>query len=838
MLTHTTNVTLNGSIWEFRQHGKPDEPWRGAIVPGCVHTDLLRHGLIKDPFYGTNELDLQWIEEQAWDYRCSVTLDASLWKHENLDLVLDGLDTVATVRVNGRVVLESENMFHRHRVAVRDALKPGVNEITVHFGSALHYIRTHRTEFVPKFEFNDPVGNCVRIRKEQRQFGWDWGPRFVTCGLWREARIEAWSGNRIESAHITQKHESGKVTLHVTPELARPGVGVVRGVVKRSGQVVAKFEHDRAVIEQPRLWWPAGQGEQALYDVELEVVVGDKVVSKWSRQIGLRTIELDMAEDGIDCAGPEKTKLTRFGLRVNGRLVFAKGANWIPAHAFVAGLSRADYEPLLRSARDANMNLMRLWGGGIYEHDAFYDVCDELGLLVWHDFMFACTLYPGDDAFVESVRREAMDQVRRVRHHASLALWCGNNEVAQLNMAALTEQASYRDAYERVFVQTLPGVLSKMDPATPYLHSSPAMAVPGLLETVLPSQDAHDWNVWHAGKPVEHYEGTNHRFCSEFGMQSYPSQRIAETFCPEGELNVFSPTFENHQKHGAGNQVIFDYVSRLYRFPKDYRSTAYLSQLNQAYCMKVGIEHFRRSSPACLGAVYWQLNDCWPVASWSSIEFGGAWKALQYAARRFFAPALVSVRHIGKAWKTRGNYTKTDTGVVDVYAVQDGPSAIEATLAWSLIKIDGLQIESGRQDLTLEPMRGKVVSRLDLTDHVERVGRARVLLRVSLLDGSGRVLSEDTVLFTAPRNLELARESIDVAWDTTDSDQPGVTLRSKAYHHRVCLELGGMGARWSDNFFDLFPGEPKRVELIEYDRSQKDLTGRLSVFSLVDSFVG
>lgn len=838
MQTHTTDVSLNGSLWEFRQHHKASEPWRSAIVPGCVHTDLLRHGLIGDPFYGSNELDLQWIEEEAWDYRCTITLGAELWKHEHVDLVLDGLDTVATVRVNGVVVLESENMFHRHRVPVRDVFKPGSNEITVHFGSALHYIRTHRTEFVPTFDFNDPVGNCVRIRKEQRQFGWDWGPRFVTCGLWREARIEAWSGNRIESAHITQKHEAGKVELRIKPELAKPGVGVVRGVVKRAGRAVAKFEHDRAVIERPQLWWPAGQGEQPLYEVELELVIGDKVVSTWSRRIGLRTIELDMAEDGVDCDGPGNTKLSRFGLRVNGRLVFAKGANWIPAHAFVAGLSRSDYEPLLKSAHDANMNLMRLWGGGIYEHEAFYDVCDELGLLVWHDFMFACTLYPGDEAFVQSVRREAMDQVRRVRHHASLALWCGNNEVAQLNMGALTEQAKYRDAYERIFVKTLPGVLSSMDPATPYLHSSPAMAVPGLPATVLPSQDAHDWNVWHAGKPVEHYEGTNHRFCSEFGMQSYPSLRVAQTFCPAGELNVFSPTFENHQKHGAGNQVIFDYVSRLYRFPKDYRSTAYLSQLNQAYCMKVGIEHFRRSSPTCLGAVYWQINDCWPVASWSSIEFGGGWKALHYAAKKFFAPALVSVRHIGKSWKTRGNYTKTDTGVVDVYAVQDGPGNLEATLAWSLIEIDGQEIESGRLELLLEPMRGTVVSRLNLTEHVERAGRSRVLLRVALLDASGQVLSEDTVLFTAPRNLLLQRKAIEVKWDTNDRAKPILTLRSDAYHHRVCLELAGQAARWSDNFFDLFPGQVRCVELLSDNGSAHDAADRLSVYSLVDSYEG
>ncbi len=444
--THTTDVSLNGSIWEFRQHSKPSDPWRSAIVPGCVHTDLLRHGLIKDPFYSTNELDLQWIEEESWDYRCTITLGDALWKHEHLDLVLDGLDTVATVRVNGVVVLESENMFHRHRVPVREALKPGVNEIAVHFGSAMHYIRTHRTEFVPPFEFNDPVGNCVRIRKEQRQFGWDWGPRFVTCGLWREARIEAWSSNRIESVHIAQKHEHAKVELHITPELAKPGVGVVRGVVKRHEHVVAKIENDRAVIDRPQLWWPAGQGEQPLYDVELELVLGEKVVSTWSRRIGLRTIELDMAEDGVECLGPEKEKLTRFGLRVNGRLIFTKGANWIPAHAFVAGLTRADYEPLLKSAHEANMNLMRLWGGGIYEHESFYDVCDELGLLVWHDFMFACTLYPGDEAFVKSVQREATDQVRRVRHHASLALWCGNNEIAALNPNALKDNEIFRGA--------------------------------------------------------------------------------------------------------------------------------------------------------------------------------------------------------------------------------------------------------------------------------------------------------------------------------------------------------------------------------------------------------
>lgn len=427
MTTSRSLFPLDGS-WQFQA---PDgDSWLDAVVPGCVHRDLRRHELIPDPFYARNELSLGWVEDREWVYRTTFAPPAAMMENECVDLVFGGLDTVACVLLNGEIILESENMFHAHRVAVKERLLDGENTLEVRFGSALDYIRTRRQEFQPPRLLQDATGlGSVRIRKQPCQFGWDWGPRLVTVGVWRPAFLEGWSTNRIESVHLTQTHMGGDVTLAAKPGLQRahPDAKFRLTVHFEGEEVVASEGAELGVaIPDPKLWWPAGQGDQSLYTVRVELIGGGGgVVDSWERRIGLRTITLDREADEFEVKGEEGHSLTRFGLRVNGRLVFAKGANWIPAHSFVAGLERADYEPLLRSAIDAHMNLIRVWGGGIYEHDCFYEVCDELGLMVWQDFMFACNLHPSDDAFLTSVAREAEENVVRLRDHASLALWCG-----------------------------------------------------------------------------------------------------------------------------------------------------------------------------------------------------------------------------------------------------------------------------------------------------------------------------------------------------------------------------------------------------------------------------
>jgi beta-mannosidase len=819
-------IDLSQSKWTFLE---PDSRrWLAAVVPGCVHTDLLRHALIDDPFYGRNELDLQWIEERDWRYRCEFKVNKQTLAEDRVDLIFEGLDTVATVLLNGTEILRSDNMFHAHSVPVKALLKNGINRLEFEFGSSLKYLRTTRTDF-STMESNDPVGGRYRIRKEQCQFGWDWGPRFVSAGVWRAVRLEAWSNNRLECVHLTQTHgDDGSVAIAIEPVLQKASAmsSYAVTIALNGAEVVSAScvhaEECQFNIPDPKLWWPAGQGDQPLYDVT--VVLLDKQgqqLDEWHRRIGLRTIVLDQSNDALgqpEPAGPTdggtaSPPLTRFGLRVNGRLIFAKGANWIPAHSFVAGLTRADFEPLLQAAQAANMNLIRLWGGGVYEHDDFYDVCDELGLLVWHDHMFACCLYPADPAFLASVQREVSDQVLRIRHHASLALWCGDNELIMINHAALQEPERQND-YLKLFFHTIPDVLRRLDPATPYLHSSPALPLPGQPQTRLPSHDAHDWDVWHARKPVEHYETTRHRFVSEFGMQSYPSLPVAQTFCPPEELNVFSPTFQNHQKNQGGNGTILDYSLRLYRLPADYGMLAFISQLNQAYCMKMAVEHFRRCQPYTLGAIYWQLNDCWPVASWSSLEFGGRWKALHYAARRFFAPALVSARHLGSETTTIGNYPLNTKGKVELWTSYDGPAPLKAKLSWVLMTLDGTLLAKATLPVQLKPLESVLHQVVDFSEQLERVGRERAVLRLVLTGTRDKtLLSENTVLFAAPRLLDCDRTPIDIAWEKVAPGAWDVTLRSNSFQHGVGLEFASDAVTLSDNAFDLFPGQARIVRV-------------------------
>lgn len=491
-----------------------------------------------------------------------------------------------------------------------------------------------------------------------------------------------------------------------------------------------------------------------LYDLDVELMEKGEVIDRVTRRIGLRTIELDRHPDQYG---------ESFQFKCNGVVFFAKGANWIPDHSFVSEVKQQDYEDRLTSAVQAHMNMLRVWGGGIYEMDTFYDLCDEKGLLVWQDFMFACALYPGDAHFCGLVQEEAVYQVKRLSHRACLALWCGNNEL-ELRPNDIIGHRQRKKAYETVFYRLLPDIVKKYDGVTPYWPSSPHN--PEGYDRGPNNEnmgDCHFWEVWHARKPVKTYETKKFRFCSEFGMQSYSSPDLVDTFCPKEEQNVFSPIFENHQKHGAGNLIIFDYISRLYRFPKDYSALSYLSQLNQAYCMKIGVEHFRRSMPRTMGALYWQINDCWPVASWSSLEFGGNWKALHYEARRFFAPFLVSAYVPGDETivKNSANLVVSTIDEVHLYTVSDERLTHQGTLSWRLCHLDGRVLREGSKAITLRYSQSVLQQKLRFGEDMARHKAANLYLRL-WLEVEGITVSEQTVFLTAPRNLHLLCEKVKV----------------------------------------------------------------------------
>jgi beta-mannosidase len=827
-----TTLDLTKSHWQFRD--TTSKVWLPAIVPGCVHTDLLRAKQISDPFYGTNELGLQWIEERDWEYKTAFTASAALLAESEIELVADGLDTVATVYLNGKKIAATENMFISHRWSVKPLLRTGANELRIVFGSAMNYIRTTRTQFTPPIDCNDPVGGSVRIRKQPCQFGWDWGPRFVTAGIWRGIRLDARSTNRLAHIHVCQTHaDSGRrVSLTVAPQLDRPEQSVTYRVALSLGdRVVAETSDLSLDVPSPQLWWPAGQGEQPLYD--LTVTARNSTghdLGTLTKRIGLRTIVHDRSPDQWG---------ESFRFVVNGRAIFIKGANWIPAHSFVADLKRSDYARDLRAAVLANLNCMRVWGGGIYESEDFYDLCDELGLLVWQDFMFACNLYPADAAFLASVRTEADQAVARLHHRACLMLWCGNNEIVQINRAVLESNPELKAGYLALFHEVLPAAVADRDGATAYWPSSQwrgDWSHDNSHESGEKRGDTHYWDVWHSRNPVKDYEKWNFRFCSEFGMQSYSSPETQATFAPAG-ANVFDVVMENHQKNRSGNQIILDYVSRRYRFPKSQDDLIYLSQLNQAYCMSIGIEHYRRLMPRCMGAIYWQLNDCWPVASWSSIEFTGKWKALHHIARRFNAPALVSAHVPGDEGVITGNYRTSTVREVHLYTVYDAPKPTKGLLRWDLFTLTGDIVLSGKRTVVLR--HGESISQktLDLTKPLAAHNRDKVYLRIAL-DIDGATVSEDTVFLAPPRFLDLPRPKKTATTIKLLTPTKALLLfTSPVFQHRFAFDLPGLTHTTSDNYFELYPREKKEV-VVEFTKpvTKARLSAALRCHSLVDTY--
>ena len=801
--------------------------WLEAVVPGCVHTDLLRHGLIPDPFWGANEDKLQWIEETDWTYRCAFDAPDSIFSHEEIDLVAECLDTVAVLRLNGIEIGHTANMFTGWRFPIKEALKKGVNILEVHFQSPMDYIRARRAENGDR-EWNDPVGGCSQIRKEQCSFGWDWGPRFATSGVQGEIGLEAWSVNRFARVHVRQAHSPDHVALGLEPELLRPDAAArFRTTLRLEGEVVAKTEALTLDIPNPKLWWPNNLGGQPLYCLEVALVDSEgEICDLWTRRIGLRTIELDCHTDE---AGES------FQFVVNGKPVFAKGANWIPAHSFISAATPELYTNLIDSAVRANMNMIRVWGGGVYESELFYDLCDQKGLLVWQDFMFACALYPGTDEFLGLVRTEAEYQVKRLAHRASLALWCGNNEIEYSMPYADTPEK--KAAFKAVFSGILPEAVSRFDGITPYWPGSPHN--PEGYENGVNNEragDCHFWDVWHSRKPVKTYETKRYRFYSEFGLQSYSSPHVAATFCPDDEFNVFGPAMENHQKNKSGNAIILDYISRLYRFPKDYASLAYLSQLNQAYGLKIGVEHFRRSMPRTMGALYWQLNDCWPVFSWSSIEFDGTWKALHWAARRFFAPALVSAHIPGEERVDIGNTVVCDVDEVHLYTVYDAPEESRGQVGWTLYHLNGKILDEGSRDVLLNYGESKLCHTLRMRASIDEYGIRNLILRIHL-DIGGKRVSEDMLFLTAPRFINFKRDPIQSTLEALPGGGSMLTLRSSTFHPQTMWHFRGFNAKADTNYIDLYPNEPRTISIEAIQgASLEDMQAALLVRSLVDSY--
>jgi beta-mannosidase len=821
-----TRVELAGT-WRFRKAGGK-EKWLKATVPGCVHTDLLALGRIPDPFWGSNELDLEWIEKADWEYERTIELGPDALGREHVELVAEGLDTVASVFINGTLVGRTENMFLGMRWDVKPLLLRGKNVVRIVFASPRGYVDARKSpgDF---WEWNDPVGGASLIRKMQCAFGWDWGPRLPSSGVWLPLWLDAYDGARIDAVRVEQTHAGGDVRIDCSVSMAHVDASRqrFRSTLRLRGAIVAEADGLTLTVPSPKLLWPNGLGEPTLYELTVAWPDGVEPKDTWTRRIGLRTIALDRHKDEWG---------ESFAFVVNGKPVFAKGANWIPAHAFPTVLGRTDYDKLLSDAASAHMNMIRVWGGGVYEPDAFYDLCDEKGLLVWQDFMFACALYPGTPEFLASVHAEAVYQVGRLRHHPCVALWCGNNEIEDM-AGEIQKTPERRKAFEDLFYGIIPEAVRNHDPSGNYWpcspHNTDGWDKPRNKEA---SGDVHDWSVWHGRKRIESFTEHQYRFVSEYGMQAYCSPETARTFAPPDQMNVFGAAMENHQKSPSGNGLIAEYISHRYRFPKDNEALVYLSQVTQANAIKTAVEQHRRSMPRTMGSLYWQLDDNWPVASWSSIEFGGRWRALHYAAKRFFAPLLVSGKLIGAEKVGRINRQDNSIEGIELVTVYDGPEPWSGKVGFTLYELGGRVVAKGSENVTLSYGEANMHRSLTFEKPFAAIGKQKLVLHLFAMDDS-RLVAENTVLFTGPRFMDLVRERLLPKVKKTGPKTFELTFTSKTFQHQTYVNVENSAYRASDNYFDLFP-KIKKTITIEAAKPLDALSfkKRLRVMSLADSY--
>ncbi|HYF63158.1 MAG TPA: glycoside hydrolase family 2 protein, partial [Herpetosiphonaceae bacterium] len=662
--------------------------------------------------------------------------------------------------------------------------------------------------------------------KVPSHFGWDWGPRLAAIGVWRDIRLEAYEAARLDDVRLRQRHEDGAVTVSAAVSAERfdpdaPLRADLRliapdGREQRAGMALeAGAGSLELAVERPDLWWPNGYGDQPLYQVEVSLFGGERLLDRREYRLGLRTIELRQQPDQWGRS---------FEFVVNGVPIFAKGSNWIPADSFPTRVSPERLEHLLGSAADAHHNMLRIWGGGYYEDEYLYDLCDRLGLLVWQDFMFACAVYPlADEAMLATLQPEVGETVRRLRHRTCLALWCGNNEMetAWVDWGwDVPQLADFKAAYDRFFHHTLPAWVAAEDTDTGYWPSSPSSGAPFDNPNGGASGDIHQWVVWHQLKPFSNYRQTPARFVSEFGFQSLPCLPTVAAYAEPADWNMTSYIMEHHQKNAGGNGRIVFYMTDTFRLPATFPALVYLSQLLQAEAMRVGVEHWRRD-PACAGALYWQLNDCWPVASWAGIDYYGRWKAMHYASRRFFAPLLLSVEDNPDSMK--------------IAVSNDGRAAWQGTVRWSIETLDGERLDGGAAELAIDPGGTAAGPELELAGRLSDEQRRRSVLVCELWQGDQRLQLTATP-FVPSKHLDLADPQITVE-ARAEGSALAITLRARSLARFVELAVEGADGVFSDNYFDLPAGRTVSLSYpLPAGWTAEQAIAALSVRSLVDSY--
>jgi beta-mannosidase len=824
--------------WEFRQADK--ENWLPATIPGTVHTDLLANKVIEDPYYRLNEKKLQWIDKADWEYRTVFIADEQIMERERKELIFEGLDTYAKIYLNGDLIRETNNMFRTWNIDISKKVKKGENKLSVILESptrrGLEALKAYGFQLAAdndQSEAGEMGSDRVSpyVRKAPYHFGWDWGPRLVTSGIWRPVILRSWDDARLENIQIITQELSAEnaelkaeITIETTGKhnisynILVDNVKIQTGIWNLESGINQK-EVDFS-INNPVLWQPNGYGSQKLYHIKVNLISSGKTIDSKETSTGLRSVKLiqDPDPDG---------KGRSFYFEVNDKPVFAKGANYIPNDIFLNRVSPEKYEFIVESAAEANMNMLRVWGGGIYENDLFYDLCDRYGIMVWQDFMFACAMYPGNNEFLENVRQEAIDNVKRIRNHPCVVLWCGNNEIE----AAWGEYEDNRGwgwkqryspeqrqliwkAYDTLFHHILPGVIEQEDPGRPYWYSSPSAGMGQLASYETTSGDMHYWGVWHGLNPLSDFRKYRARFMSEYGFQSFPEFNSVKKYTLPEDYNIESEVMTSHQRSGIGNLRIRQYMEEDYKIPADFKQFLYVGQLLQAEAIKLAIESHRSDKPYCMGSLYWQINDCWPVASWSGIDYYGKWKALHYAAREAFKPT--------------GLVVSESDGFLLGREVTDNQAGQIMQVKMKLVDYSGKIEWHFAQEVEMTDL-STVFFQKPLTEILGEADKKSVVL-VSELWTGGKLIDTDLHYFTRPKDLKLKDPQLTFKVDV-HSDTMEITLHAVNLAKNVFLYGDGINGQFSDNYFDILPGQEVLITIPKKDISS-DIEKSLKILHL------
>lgn len=818
-------LNLNGA-WRFREAGT--SAWKSAEVPGCNYLDLLRLKEIPDPFDGTNEKDVYWVALKDWEYQKEFDTSDALLSCDRVYLQCKTLDTICDVYLNDTCIGHGENAHLQYQFEIKSLLREKENVLRIVFHSPVKYVEQKQAvERCPRN--NNGQDGIPHIRKPQCHFGWDWGPVLPPSGISGDISLVGYTTARFSDICILQNHRKNQVDLEVSAEIEpfsdNEALACKLTVVSPENAVLfektanigeANDFSESVSIPNPQLWWTRDLSDretQPLYTVKAELLANGTAVDSIQRTIGLRTLELNRERDRYG---------ENFQFKINGVPIFAKGANWIPPDSFVNRYTNERMEYDLTAMKFANMNLLRVWGGGYYESDALYEKCDRDGILIWQDFCFACQPYPFfDEALLKNVQSEVEYNVKRLRHHASLALWNGNNEIETMSIA-WRNRLKYVEWTEKFFYHILPEWMQNLDTQTPYIPGSPCGTahLKGFDRDNV--GDTHLWAVWHGLQPLTYYRKRMTRFCSEFGFESLPDLKTIETFAKPQDYSLTSEVFNAHQKCNSGNMKMAYYITSRFRLPKRFEDYIYLSQICQEECVRDATEHWRRNRGRCNGSIWWQLNDCWPVCSWASIDYYGNYKALQYAARHFNAPVTVSIEDTKDA--------------VKIFCINDTQKSFPSCrVQYRLLHFDGKLLTSGHSEvLCLNPLESKCVLTLNVAE-LQKFGSLKTaVLVVELTDGEHTVLSRRTLLFDAEKNLHLPKTDVQMSVNI-ENGQAVYTLTADKFTRFLQLHSKSNTAPFSDNYFDLLPGETKTVtQQVEPSATEQELYADISFFSAGD----